>query len=143
MIGLAAVVGAGRMMGLTPQQIVHAIGIFVVGDVALNQTRVGTLSNWKACAAAESSRKAIFAVELAQAGMTGPDQVFEGRDGFFHRINRKPFTLPKLGGGSAAVRDACTASPSASRSASTAQTVAQAAVEARDVLRRRRRDRSR
>src|SRR5262249_31365741 len=97
MIGLAAVVGAGRMLGLTQQQIVHAIGIYVAGNVALNQTRVGTLSNWKACAAAEASRKAIFAVELAQAGMTGPNQVFDGRDGFFNRINRKPFQLPKLG----------------------------------------------
>ena len=78
----------------------HAIGINVVGNVTLNQTRVGALSNWKACAAGEASRKAIFAVELAQAGMTGPNQVFEGRDGFFQRINRKPFTLPQLGGGS-------------------------------------------
>jgi 2-methylcitrate dehydratase len=98
-IGLAAAVGAGRMLGLTPQQIVHAIGISVAGGVALNQTRVGTLSNWKACAAAESARQAIFAVQLAQAGMTGPNQVFEGPDGFFQRINRKPFALPKLGGG--------------------------------------------
>src|SRR5215472_5372799 len=89
LIGLAAVTGAGRMLGLAPQQLVHAIGIYVAGNVALNQTRVGTLSNWKACAAAEASRKAIFAVELAQAGMTGPQQVFEGRDGFFNRINRK------------------------------------------------------
>jgi 2-methylcitrate dehydratase len=98
-VGLAAAVGAGRMLGLTPQEMVHAIGIYVAGGVALNQTRVGTLSNWKACAAAEAARKAIFAVQLAQAGMTGPNQVFEGPDGFFNRINRRPFALPKLGGG--------------------------------------------
>jgi 2-methylcitrate dehydratase len=98
-VGFAAVAGAGRMMGLSQQQIVHALGIYVVGNVTLNQTRVGTLSNWKACAAAESARQAIFAVQLAQAGMTGPNQVFEGPDGFFQRINRKPFALPKLGGG--------------------------------------------
>src|SRR5260370_27211219 len=97
-VGLAAAVGAGRMLGLTPQEIVHAIGIYVAGGVALNQTRVGALSNWKACAAAEAARKAIFAVQLAQAGMTGPNQVFEGPDGFFNRINRRPFALPKLGG---------------------------------------------
>src|SRR5258707_1164351 len=60
-IGIAAAAGAGRMLGLTPQQIVHAIGIYVAGGVALNQTRVGTLSNWKACAAAEATRQAIFA----------------------------------------------------------------------------------
>jgi 2-methylcitrate dehydratase len=98
-IGLAAVVGAGRMLALAPRQIMHAIDIYVAGNVALNQTRVGALSNWKACAAAEASRKAIFAVQLAQAGMTGPNEVFEGRDGFFKRINRKPFRLPQLGGG--------------------------------------------
>jgi 2-methylcitrate dehydratase len=100
-IGLAAVAGAGRMLGLTPQQIVHAIGIYVAGNVALNQTRAGTLSNWKACSAAQASRNAIFAVELAQNGMTGPNQVFEGPEGFFNRISRKPFRLPKLGGGGA------------------------------------------
>ena len=53
--------------GSRRQQIVHAIGIYVVGGVTLNQTRVGTLSNWKACAAAEASRQAIFAV-AARAG---------------------------------------------------------------------------
>ena len=114
-IGLAAVAGGGRMLGLTSQQMVNAIGIYVAGNVALNQTRVGTLSNWKACAAAEASRKAIFAVELAQAGMTGPQQVFEGRDGFFNRINHKPFALPKLGREPFASR---APSPSVLRSAS-------------------------
>jgi 2-methylcitrate dehydratase len=132
-IGLAATVGAGRMLRLTPDQMVHAIGICVAGGVALNQTRVGTLSNWKACAAAESARQAIFAVQLAQAGMTGPNQVFEGPDGFFQRINRKPFGLPKLGSG---------AEPFGIMHCFTkrftlgqfAQTVVQAAVEARSFF---------
>src|SRR6267142_1581237 len=66
---------------------------------AIYQGRVGTLSNWKTFASAEASRKAIFSAQLAQAGMTGPNQVFEGRDGFFNVISRKPFKLPKLGGG--------------------------------------------
>ena len=133
LIGLAAVTGAGRMLGLTPQQLVHAIGIYVAGNVALNQTRVGTLSNWKACAAAEASRKAIFAVELAQAGMTGPSHVFEGRDGFFNRINRKPFRLPKLGGGGEPFgMMRCFTKRFALGQYS--QTVAQAAVEARSFF---------
>jgi 2-methylcitrate dehydratase len=132
-VGLAATVGAGRMLGLTSRQIVHAIGIFVAGGVALNQTRVGTLSNWKAGAAAEAGRKAIFAVQLAQAGMTGPDQVFEGPDGFFNRINRKPFTLPKLGGGGEpfGIMHCFTKRFTLGQFA---QTVAQAAVEARSFF---------
>jgi 2-methylcitrate dehydratase len=96
-LGPAAVVGASRLMGLTAGQMVHAIGITVGGNTAINQGRVGTLSNWKDFACAEASRKAIFSAQLAQAGMTGPAQVFEGPLGFFHAITRKPFELPKLG----------------------------------------------
>src|ERR1019366_2613523 len=46
-IGLAAVAGAGRLMGLTQEQLVQAIGIHVAGNTAVNQGRVGSLSNWK------------------------------------------------------------------------------------------------
>jgi 2-methylcitrate dehydratase len=129
-IGLAAVVGAGRLMGLTQQQMVHAIGITVGGNTAINQGRVGTLSNWKTFASAEASRKAIFSAQLAQAGMTGPNQVFEGRDGFFNVISRKPFKLPKLGGGGEpyGIMHAFTKRFALGQYS---QTVAQAAVEAR------------
>ncbi len=96
--GLAGVVGAAHLMGLTREQTVHAIAFTVAGNNAVSQTRRGTLSNWKACSAAEACRKAIFAVQLAQAGMTGPEQVFEGREGFFNLVKMKPFELPKLGG---------------------------------------------
>jgi 2-methylcitrate dehydratase len=72
MLGLASVVGAGRLMGLTPEQMVHAISITIGGNTAINQGRVGTLSNWKDFACADASRKAIFSAQLAQAGMTGP-----------------------------------------------------------------------
>src|SRR5262249_50498581 len=82
-LGIGSVGGASRLLGLTPEQMVHAIGIQVGGNTAINQGRVGTLSNWKDFAAAEASRKAVFIAELAQAGMTGPTQVFEGRLGFF------------------------------------------------------------
>jgi 2-methylcitrate dehydratase len=96
-LGLAAVVGAGWLMGLSQEQMVNAIGITVGGNTAINQGRVGTLSNWKDYATAEASRKAIFSAQLAQAGMTGPQHIFEGPAGFFHVITRKTFELPKLG----------------------------------------------
>lgn len=131
--GLAAVVGAGTLMGLTEPQLVHAIGIHVAGNTAINQGRLGTLSNWKSFASAEACRKAIFAAQLAKAGMTGPAQVFEGRAGFFRVIRRAPFELPPLGG-----RDA----PFGIMRAFTkrfalgqyAQTVVQAAAEARQYF---------
>jgi 2-methylcitrate dehydratase len=129
-VGLAATVGAGRMLGLTAEQITNAIGIYVASGVALNQTRVGTLSNWKAGSAAEAGRQAIFAAQLAQAGMTGPPRIFEGPDGFFSRISHNPFALPSLGGNGAsfAIMHCFMKRFSLGQFA---QTVAQAAVEAR------------
>jgi len=96
-LGLASLVGASRLMGLSKEQIVHAIGITVGGNTAINQGRVGTLSNWKDFASAEASRKAIFSAQLAQAGMTGPYQVFEGPLGFFNTISHRAFAVPPLG----------------------------------------------
>src|SRR5258708_31524827 len=64
-LGLASLVGASRLMGLSKEQIVHAIGITVGGNTAINQGRVGTLSNWKDFSHAETSPKAVFSAQLA------------------------------------------------------------------------------
>jgi 2-methylcitrate dehydratase len=95
--GMAAVVGAGRLMGLATDEMVHAIGITVGGNTATRQGRADTLSNWKAYAAADACRKAMFAVLLAQNGMTGPSDVFEGRYGFFKVMGRQGVSPPQLG----------------------------------------------
>ena len=129
----AATAGAGRLLGLTREQLTHAIGIAVGGNTALNQGRTGTLSNWKAYAAAEACRKAIFCVQLAQAGMTGPEQVYEGPNGFFNVITHKPLALPQMGGGGAPfgiMQSFTKRFPLGQYS----QTVAQAAVEARQYF---------
>ena len=76
--GMAAVVGAGRLMGLSPDQMVQAIGITVGGDTATRQGRSDALSNWKAFAAADACRKAIFSVELAQERHDRPGQGVRG-----------------------------------------------------------------
>src|SRR6516225_3575186 len=125
--GIAAVVGAGRLMGLTPDEMVHAIGITVGGNTATRQGRADVLSNWKAFAAADACRKAMFSVELAQAGMTGPSNVFEGRYGFFKVMGREPVAPPQLGEPFGIRRAFTKRFPLGQFS----QTVAQAAVEAR------------
>jgi len=125
--GIAAVVGAGRLMGLTAEQMVHAIGITVGGNTATRQGRADALSNWKAFAAADACRKAIFSVHLAQAGMTGPGDVFEGRYGFFKVMGRKAVMPPQLGEPFGIRRVFTKRFPLGQFS----QTVAQAAVEAR------------
>jgi 2-methylcitrate dehydratase len=125
--GFAAVVGASRLMGLSREQMVHAIGITVGGNTAVRQGRTDTLSNWKAFAAADASRKAIFSAQLAQGGMTGPSNVFEGRLGFFNLISHKP-TAPLQLGEPYGIRRAFTKRFPVGQFS---QTVAQAAVEAR------------
>ena len=125
--GIAAVVGAGRLMGLTPEQMVHAIGITVGGNTATRQGRADALSNWKAFAAADACRKAMFSVQLAQNGMTGPGNVFEGSYGFFKVMGRKPVATPQLGEPFGIRRAFTKRFPLGQFS----QTVAQAALEAR------------
>jgi 2-methylcitrate dehydratase len=95
--GMAAVVGTGKLMGLSQEQMVQAIGITVGGNTATRQGRSDALSNWKAFAAADACRKAMFSVELAQEGMTGPGKVFEGTYGFFKVMGKKPVEPPQLG----------------------------------------------
>jgi 2-methylcitrate dehydratase len=125
--GFATVVGASRLMGLSQKQMVHAIGITVGGNTAIRQGRADTLSNWKAFAAADASRKAVFSAQLAQNGMTGPSNVFEGRQGFFNLISHKIIAPLQLGEPYGIRRAFTKRFPLGQFS----QTVAQAAVEAR------------
>jgi 2-methylcitrate dehydratase len=125
--GIAAVVGAGSLMGLSVDEMVQAIGITVGGNTATRQGRSDALSNWKAFAAADACRKAMFSVQLAQNGMTGPGKVFEGSYGFFKVMGRKPVSPPQLGEPFGIRRCFTKRFPLGQFS----QTVAQAALEAR------------
>ena len=128
--GMGAVVGAGTLLGLSGEQMVHAIGITVGGNTATRQGRADTLSNWKAYAAADACRKAIFSAQLAGNGMTGPSHVFEGRYGFFKVMSRKPVAQVQLGEPLGIRRCFTKRFPLGQF----AQTVAQAAVEARSYF---------
>ena len=128
--GMAAVVGAGNLLGLTPEEMVHAIGITVGGNTATRQGRADTLSNWKSYAAADACRKAIFSVQLAGNGMTGPSSVFEGRYGFFKVMSRGPVVPPQLGEPFGIRRSFTKRFPLGQFS----QTIAQAGVEARSYF---------
>ena len=128
--GLAAVVGAGRLTGLSVEEMVHAIGITVGGNTATRQGRSDALSNWKAYAAADACRKAMFSVALARNGMTGPNDVFEGSYGFFKVMGRKPVAPVQLGEPFGIRRTFTKRFPLGQFS----QTVAQAAMEARSFV---------
>jgi 2-methylcitrate dehydratase len=90
--------GSAQALKLSEAHTLEALNIGIASCLALNVTRVGDLSMWKGCAYANASRNAIFAVSLAQRGMTGPSPVFEGTDGYFKVVSHGPFELEPFGG---------------------------------------------
>jgi 2-methylcitrate dehydratase len=95
---MASTAAAAKAMGLSSEQAYQAFNLSVAANNALYQTRIGDVSLWKGCAFANASRNAVFAVQLAAEGLTGPAPVFEGPGGFFNAINGEPFTLEPFGG---------------------------------------------
>ncbi|MBE7198917.1 MAG: MmgE/PrpD family protein [Parafilimonas terrae] len=88
----ASALAAGRLMRLSPEALTQAVNLAINGHIAMNQTRVQTLSDWKGVADAEATRAGVFAARLARAGLTGPAPIFEGRAGFYKQVSG-PFTV--------------------------------------------------
>jgi len=95
---LASAMGAAKIMGLSREHTAQALNLALAPNLALYQTRIGDVSLWKGCAFANASRNAVFAVQLAAMGMTGPAPVFAGAGGFFRALSEAPFTLAPCGG---------------------------------------------
>ena len=96
-LGLGTALSVGRLMGLNCEQLGNAAALALVPNVALYQSRVGELSMWKAGAAGMAVRQGIFAASLAQEGMTGPEETFEGKYGLINQVTG-PFKFEPLGG---------------------------------------------
>ena len=94
---LGAAAAAGRLMELSVEQMEHAIAIAVTANVPTRQTRAGELSMWKGCAGPAAASSGVTAARLAQAGITGPTEAFEGRHGIFEQVTG-PFQIAPLGG---------------------------------------------
>lgn len=78
---VTAALAAGKLMGLPVDRLTQAVNIALVDHIAMNQTRVQVLSNWKGLADASAARNGVFAAILAREGITGPSPIFEGRFG--------------------------------------------------------------
>jgi 2-methylcitrate dehydratase len=90
----AIALASAHMLGLNPDQMRHAVAIAVVANVALNQTRRGNLSMWKGMAGPDAAREGVYAALLAEAGMTGPEDVFEGLHGLYARTMGETYDVP-------------------------------------------------
>ena len=82
----AVALAAGKLMKLPPDALAQAVGLALNDHIAMGQTRVQAVSDWKGIADAEAGRNAVFAAMLARAGLTGPAPIFEGRYGFFQLV---------------------------------------------------------
>jgi 2-methylcitrate dehydratase len=97
---MGAALGAGKLLGLSEEQLAQCLSMAVVPNNALNQARTGHLSMWKAVAAGQSGRAGVFAALLAQAGLKGPNAPFEGKNGWCNHVAKRSFSLETFGGGS-------------------------------------------
>ncbi|MFQ5462386.1 MAG: MmgE/PrpD family protein [Phycisphaerae bacterium] len=78
---------AGKLWGLTEEQLEHAQGLAGVCNITTRQTRTGQISDWKACAFANAGRNGVFAADLARRGMTGAHEIYEGPKGLMNQLN--------------------------------------------------------
>jgi 2-methylcitrate dehydratase PrpD len=101
--GAVAVFGAamatGKMRGLTPQQLAHALGIAASSSAGLFAFVNGG-ADIKRLHAGHASREGMQAALLAEQGVEGPPNVIEARDGFMQAFayerpdNARPIVLP-------------------------------------------------
>jgi len=81
---LAAPAMAGRLLGLTRDQVANALALSALHGNTLAAVRFGQLSNAKAMANAFVAQQATLCALLALNGATGPLAVIEGKSGLSH-----------------------------------------------------------
>jgi len=91
-VSISSSVLASKLMNMELEEIEQAIALSIAPNIPLRQTRIGELSMWKGCAAANAARNGVFAALLAREGMTGPCEIFEGEKGFIKQVTG-PFDL--------------------------------------------------
>ena len=84
---IATVAGAAWLAGLDTMRAAEAISIAALDAGTLRSVRQGKLSDWKAIASGRGAAKALFAIQMVEAGCRGPERVFEGKDGFCERVS--------------------------------------------------------
>lgn len=83
----AVAAGVSKSLGLEQARTAHTLAISGTAFNALRVTRTGALSNWKGLASANTAFCCTHATLLAQRGITGPLEVFEGNKGFMESIS--------------------------------------------------------
>lgn len=80
----AAPMVAARMLGLDAEKTQHAIGISASRHFTLGAAVAGKLTMMKNTVDPMATRAGVESALLAQGGYTGPENVFDGKEGMFH-----------------------------------------------------------
>jgi len=80
----ASPIVAGRMLGLTPDQIQHAIGISGSRHATLGAVTAGKLTMMKNTVDPMATQSGVLAALLAEKGYSGPEHVIDGKEGLAH-----------------------------------------------------------
>lgn len=84
LMAYATPVVAGKLLGLTADQMQHAIGISACHRFTLGCAVAGKLTMMKNTVSPMSTRDGVEAALLAQRGYSGPEGVIEGKEGMEH-----------------------------------------------------------
>ena len=84
---ISATCGVATVLDLDVPTTRDAIGIAGTAHNALRVTRTGGINEWKGIASANAARNAVYAAMLADDGMEGPRDLFEGQKGWKQTIS--------------------------------------------------------
>ncbi|MSQ51030.1 MAG: MmgE/PrpD family protein [Betaproteobacteria bacterium] len=89
---------AGRLMGLTEEQTVNAVGIsastgMILGILDTDEEANTLAKNFRFPSA---THRALFSAYLAEEGFTGPERVLEGQRGFVEAVFQGDYQLERL-----------------------------------------------
>jgi 2-methylcitrate dehydratase len=90
----SATAAVGKLMGLSVDELVDALGICGASHNGLLIARRGDVSMWKGAAVPYAIHGAVQACQMAESGMTGPEKLFEGPGGVFEVVSRDDVDLP-------------------------------------------------
>lgn len=82
--GFASPFAAGRMLGLSVEQMVNAAGISASRTGSLGAVTAGKLTNMKNTVDPWATRLGVESALLAALGYSGPEHIFDGKEGLFH-----------------------------------------------------------
>src|SRR3982074_1328889 len=88
-LAISSAAGAGKLFGLSSEQIAHAISIATVDNISLTCVHVEPVSQWKGFSPGMTGMRAVYSASLAKRGFTGPSGLFEGPNGLLRMFDQK------------------------------------------------------